>query len=62
MNDQIDKDVRTELANRGHKVRTTSQPIAHPVMLYVDPYTGIMYAAGDPRTGRRAAALESNSP
>jgi len=60
LNDQINKDVRTALANRGHKVRTTSQPIAYPVMLYVDPDTGIMYAAGDPRTGRHAAALEGD--
>ncbi len=62
LNDQINKDVRTELANRGHKVRTTSEPIAYPVMLYVAPDTGIMYAAGDPRTGRHAAALESDLP
>ena len=62
LNDQIDKEVRVELANRGHKVRTTSEPIAYPVMLYVDPDTGMMHAAGDPRTGRHAAALENTSP
>ena len=62
LNDQIDKEVRVELANRGHKVRATSEPIAYPVMLYVDPDTGMMHAAGDPRTGRNAAALENTLP
>ena len=54
----ISKEVQAELARRGHKVTTTSQPIAHPVMIYIDPKTGLMHAAGDPSAGRHAAALD----
>ncbi|MFQ5772860.1 MAG: gamma-glutamyltransferase, partial [bacterium] len=53
----IDESIRRELAHRGHKVRTTSGPIAHPVMIYVDPNTGMIYAAGDPEARRHAAAF-----
>jgi len=57
LDDGIDESIRRELANRGHKVRTTSGPIAHPVMIYLDPNTGMIYAAGDPEARRHAAAL-----
>ena len=60
--DNIDENVIAELKKRGHKVRTFSGANSHPIMLYVDPKTGMMYAAGDPRVGRHAAVLESNSP
>jgi hypothetical protein len=58
VNENIDENIRSELAERGHKIRTTSRPIAHPVMIYVDPDTGMIYAAGDPKARRHAAALE----
>jgi gamma-glutamyltranspeptidase/glutathione hydrolase len=58
LNENIDESIRNELAERGHKIKTTSRPIAHPVMIYVDPDTGMIYAAGDPKARRHAAALE----
>ncbi len=51
-----------ELARRGHKITTTDKNIANPVMLYRDPDTGMIYAAGDPRANRHADALEEISP
>ncbi len=58
LNEDIDEDVRKELAGRGHKIETTSKPIAYPVMIYLDAKTGMIYAAGDPKARRHAAALE----
>jgi gamma-glutamyltranspeptidase/glutathione hydrolase len=58
LNENIDESIRNELADRGHKIKTTSGPIAHPVMIYLDPDTGILHAAGDPKARRHAAALE----
>ncbi len=58
VNSRVPAAVRTELSSRGHKLRTTSRPIAHPVMIYIDPKTGTMYAAGDPQARRHAAALD----
>jgi gamma-glutamyltranspeptidase/glutathione hydrolase len=54
----VAEEVRAELSKRGHRVTTTSGPIAHPVMLYIDPRSGTIYAAGDPAAGRHAAALD----
>lgn len=56
--DRISKEVIAKLKKRGHKIRTFSGAKSHPIMLYIDPETGMMYAAGDPRVGRHAAALE----
>lgn len=61
VNDRIQERVRAELAKRGHKVRTTRGPIAHPVMIYFDPKSGVMHAAGDPKARRHAAVPESVS-
>jgi gamma-glutamyltranspeptidase/glutathione hydrolase len=58
LDDRIDESVRRKLTDRGHKISTTSLPIAYPVMIYVDRDTGTIYAAGDPRAKRHAAALE----
>ncbi len=58
VSDQLDPDVREELARRGHQVLTKDRPIATPVMLYADPSSGVYYAAGDPAAGRHAAGLE----
>ena len=58
VDEKMDEVVRDELAKRGHKIATTSKPIAYPVMIYVDPETKMMYAAGDPKARRHAAALE----
>jgi len=58
VDERMDEDIRNELARRGHKITTTSGPIAHPVMIYLDPETGMIHAAGDPKARRHAAALE----
>ncbi|MCP4261890.1 MAG: hypothetical protein GY774_30965 [Planctomycetes bacterium] len=58
LNENIDESIRRELADRGHKIQTTSKPIAYPVMIYLDSNTGMIYAAGDPKARRHAAALE----
>jgi hypothetical protein len=31
-------------------------------MIYIDPNTGMIYAAGDPEAKRHAAALENTPP
>lgn len=46
------------LKKRGHMVEVFSGANSHPVMLYVDPITSMMYVAGDHRVGRHAAALK----
>lgn len=56
--EDIDQRVRKELSDRGHLLTTTKGPIGHPVMIYIDPQDGQMYAAGDPKAKRHAAALE----
>ena len=56
--DKIGEENVEELKRRGHKVDIFSGANSHPVMLYVDPETGVMYAAGDHRVGRHAAALK----
>lgn len=55
---EVASDVQAALTERGHKVRTARGPIAYPVMIYVDYQTGTIYAAGDPKTQRHAAALK----
>ena len=57
-NDTVPEQVREALAARGHRVSTTSGPIAYPVMLYREPKTGVIHVAGDPTAGRHAAALK----
>ena len=57
VNETIAREVREELDRRGHRVRTTAGPIANPVMIYIDPQTLVIHAAGDPQAGRHAAAL-----
>ena len=54
----ISKEVQAELTRRGHKVTIVKGPIAAPVMIYLDPKTGLIYAAGDPAAGRHAAAID----
>ncbi|MHC4699514.1 MAG: gamma-glutamyltransferase family protein [Planctomycetota bacterium] len=58
VDEQMDEGVRGDLAERGHKITTTNKPIAHPVMIYVEPETAIMHAAGDPKARRHAAAID----
>lgn len=58
LNDAIAEPVRQELTRRGHIISTTSGAIGNPVMLAIDPKTGVIQAAGDPKAGRHAAAIE----
>ena len=57
VNEEIPADVQKDLAGRGHLVGTTPGPIAHPVMIFVEHSTGMIYAAGDPKAQRHAAAV-----
>ena len=57
VNETVKEGVRQELINRGHQVTSTAGAIAHPVMIYIDPQSGMIHAAGDPEAGRHAAAL-----
>ena len=56
--ESVADEVRAELAKRGHKVSVTKGPIAHPVMIYIDQKSGLIYAAGDPKARRHAAAID----
>jgi gamma-glutamyltranspeptidase/glutathione hydrolase len=58
VSEAVPENVRVELAERGHKIRTTSKPIAFPIMLFIDRKSGTIYAAGDPTAKRHAAAIE----
>lgn len=58
VNEAIDAEVREELSRRGHQLTTTPGPIANPVMICIEPESGMIHAAGDPKAGRHAAALE----
>lgn len=57
IDDQVPSPVRDELAQRGHRIEARTAPIAVPVMVYIEPGTGTLHAAGDPATGRHAAGL-----
>jgi len=46
LHEKIDEKVRAELANRGHKVTTTSSNIGGVAMLQVDATSGVVHAAG----------------
>lgn len=58
INDSVDQNVIDELDQRGHKVKTSTSPIATPVMLYIDQDSGTFHAAGDPAARRHAAGIE----
>ena len=57
ISDSVDAGVREELARRGHQVEAVAGAIATPVMLHVDPESGVISAAGDPAARRHAAGL-----
>jgi gamma-glutamyltranspeptidase / glutathione hydrolase len=64
LNTGIAPDVVEGLKALGHKLtshkdeETKSGAIGHPVMIYIDPSTRMMYAAGDPKANRHAAVLD----
>jgi gamma-glutamyltranspeptidase/glutathione hydrolase len=53
---EIEGDVAGELRKRGHQVTSASAPLWHPVAIGIDPKTGELRAAGDPKARRHAAA------
>ena len=57
VNSAVAQNVQAELIRRGHRLTTTPDAIGMPVMLTIDE-AGAMHAAGDPRAGRHAGALE----
>ena len=57
LNDTIRQEVQDDLAQRGHQLEPKPEPIGRPVMLSIEPESGIIHAAGDPAAGRHAAGL-----
>ena len=53
---QIGHQTIQELKGRGHKITLWQRVHWLPVLLRIDPYTGVLEAAGDPRARRHAAA------
>ena len=56
VNDTVSERTRDELARRGHRLKVTAGAVAAPVMLYLEPAGGMVFAAGDPAAGQHAAA------
>jgi gamma-glutamyltranspeptidase/glutathione hydrolase len=57
LNDDFSDGVQQELAKRGHVLEAKSAPIGAPVMLSIDPESGLFHAAGDPEANRHAGGL-----
>jgi gamma-glutamyltranspeptidase/glutathione hydrolase len=55
----VQPEVVAELKARGHEVSVTEKPIGNPIMIFIDPATGEMHAAGDPDAGRHAGAARA---
>ncbi len=58
INPTVDGAVRADLVRRGHQLDVKEGAIAQPVMLHVDPQSGLLRAAGDPAAHRHAAGLD----
>ena len=58
VNKAVSDAVLRELEKRGHKISTTEGAIAYPVMIYIDHGNKMIHAAGDPKAGRHAAAID----
>ena len=55
--ESLDSGVIEDLKSRGHKVRLIDGPSSHDCILTLDPETGLIRVAGDPKTKRHAAAF-----
>jgi gamma-glutamyltranspeptidase / glutathione hydrolase len=53
---EAEEDTRKDLHARGHKVNLHEAPLWAPTVLKIDPKSGTIQAAGDPKAGRHAAA------
>ena len=56
LDETITDEVAAELVNRGHVVNRQNGALSHPVVIWRNPETGLMKAAGDPRARRNAMA------
>jgi gamma-glutamyltranspeptidase/glutathione hydrolase len=56
LNPEIGQQTIDDLKGRGHKVALRKGPLAAPVAIAIDPQTGELRAAGDPKARRHAAA------
>jgi gamma-glutamyltranspeptidase/glutathione hydrolase len=54
--DEMDDHTVSDLKARGHEVKVVRSPIWVPTMLTIEPHSGLIRAAGDPKAGRHAAA------
>ena len=54
----LSTEVVAELKARGHSVELVETPLGNPVMIWIDPATGRLQAAGDPKAGRHAGAVK----
>jgi gamma-glutamyltranspeptidase/glutathione hydrolase len=54
---EVGEDTIKELQARGHKVTVRKSALWAPIMLSIDPKTGVIQAAGDPRARRNASAF-----
>ena len=57
LSNEFGGEVGAGLKAMGHGVTTVDQPQSHDVMVSIHRESGVMQAAGDPRTNRHAAAL-----
>jgi gamma-glutamyltranspeptidase len=58
INPAIGQGTLDELALRGHILKPSPTPLAAaPSVIAIDPASGLVRAAGDPRAGRHAGAL-----
>jgi len=57
VSNSVSKSTQDELTRRGHKLKVKAGAIGAPVMLYIEPAGGTVYAAGDPSANRHAAAV-----
>jgi gamma-glutamyltranspeptidase / glutathione hydrolase len=56
INPEVGEDTIKDLRARGHRVTVRSAALWAPCLLSIDPKTGQIHAAGDPRARRHAAA------
>ncbi|MBX6311405.1 MAG: gamma-glutamyltransferase [Isosphaeraceae bacterium] len=56
INAEVGEAVLDELRSRGHKIHLQRPPLWHPTVLRLDPTSGRIDAAGDPKARRHAAA------
>jgi gamma-glutamyltranspeptidase/glutathione hydrolase len=55
VNPEVGEEVLAELKRRGHRVQTAKGAIGAVTVLTIDPGTGLIHGAGDPKAGRHAA-------